>query len=113
MLVTKKYLGLLTRGLIVQLIFGVLSLSAQSNFFPLGIYNYDVCGEEHTVDQPNEMPLIDGLHVNYLYEMSYRAQPGMIDTRPTEFLTLDLIKNHLTFSPIKHKLNLQWLATET
>ncbi len=78
---SKEYFCLM-RGMFIIgscLIFLSESLLAQADFFPLGIYNYDVCGEEHTIDQPNELLLIDGLHVNYLYEVSYRAQSGLID----------------------------------
>ena len=81
MLVTKKYLDLLAMWLLAQLIFifWAQSLSAQTNFFPLGIYSYDVYCAEHTVNQPNEMPLIDGLHINYFSEMTIEAQPGIIE----------------------------------
>ncbi|MDZ7401237.1 MAG: hypothetical protein ONB37_13835, partial [candidate division KSB1 bacterium] len=83
MLSMRNYFRFALRALILQLVLIPLPINciiAQANFFPLGLWNYDICGPEHTVDQPNEMLRIDGLHGNYFTSMSLRAQPGMIDT---------------------------------
>lgn len=78
----KKYFGFVLGAFSLYLVLNIFpsNLIAQSNFFPLGLFNYDVRGREYLITETNEMTNIQGLHANYLTAMSYRAQPGIIDT---------------------------------
>lgn len=50
-----------------------------AQYFPHGIFNYDVCGGEHLFTQA-EYNRLTSLNANYFSEMSPRAQLGMVDS---------------------------------
>jgi hypothetical protein len=79
MCVTRTYVNLAVGGLLVFLTIISFNQNLVAQYFPHGIFNYDVDGPEYLFTQA-EYNRIVNLHANYLSEMSPRAQGGMIDS---------------------------------
>jgi len=76
---TKNYVKIAIGGIVLLLTIMMLNHTLYAQYFPHGIYNFDVRGPEYLFTQA-EYNRIVNLNANYLSEMSPRAQGGMIDT---------------------------------
>jgi len=79
MYLSKKYLRLSIGVVIFWLFLICLNYSLLSqDYFPLGIYNFNVWGENYTLTE-NEQELINNIHTTYISEMVLSIQDDMID----------------------------------
>lgn len=75
---TINYKKIFVGGLLLLLIEMGSHNNLFAQYFPLGIFNYDVTGPEHRLSQTNETDLIIDINATYLSEMSFRAQNDLV-----------------------------------
>ena len=79
MCLTKNYVKVAIGGIVLLLTIMSFDHDLLAQYFPHGIFNYDVDGPEYLFTQAEYNRIIN-LNANYLSEMSPQAQEGMVDS---------------------------------
>ncbi len=79
MYLSKKYLRL-SSGIVILLLYlmAINHVLQAQNYFPLGIYNFNVWGENYTLTE-HEQSLINNINTTYITEMALGVQDDMIN----------------------------------